>query len=119
MPKYTPDVSNLRQNQSNFLTHFLNRFISNVRDIARTVNNLDNSNISPNARINHTKIDFTGFDLGKADPGNEIDATGTEYVKIWRVSSDQTVPSDDIYATTGVDVKEDGNVIVDGDLKII
>lgn len=54
MPRFTPNLSLLKVNLSDSLRYIF-------EEIAKILNNVSDDNISPNAKIDHRKIDFTGF----------------------------------------------------------
>ena len=41
------------------------------------------------------------------------------FTRIWQISKEESIASDDIYATTGIKVQTNGSLKIDGELKII
>lgn len=96
---YKPDVAYLEKDM-------INSIIRNFNDIARVINR----------QISASEIDFSGFN--SPSTGGDFEEKNY-FVKKWRISDEQVIPKDEIYATTGVVFSGSGRLKIEGRLKQI
>ena len=64
-------------------------------------------------------------DVGLSSSPSQVSSAVTEldeknyFVRIWQVDKTEEIPSDDIFASTGIKLLPSGQLIVSGELKII
>ena len=95
---YKPDVAYVDQN------NIIDVITRNFNDIARVINR----------EITADEIDFSGFSFPST--GGDVEEKNY-FVKKWRIDSTEEIPSDEIYATTGVVLSDNGILIINGELK--
>jgi hypothetical protein len=105
MPLYKPDIGQMQD-------HLTEKTVRNLNDIARIVNGLDDSNISPRAGIKASKIDWTGFNFNQTP----IIVVPDEAYRlcVWIISSLKTVTNVcERAACTGVLLTATGDLVIE------
>ena len=95
---YKPDVAYAN------LDTIVDIVLRNLDDIARVINR----------DLTADDIDFSGFSFPST--GGDVEEKNY-FVKKWRVEATEEIPSDEIYATTGIVFGENGIVRINGELK--